>query len=139
MLFRSEFEFVGAELAESQFNLATLMANDDIMTDVGTATIISKSTVTGIGDPSQLSEPIVYTGNEGIHARFNLTETSSDLDIRLVDMAGRTLYRKMVKNLVSGMQYIDLSYSEFDKPGRGICILHLNAGNFSYSKKVLIK
>ena len=134
-----EFEFVGAELAESQFNLATLMANDDIMTDVGTATIISKSTVTGIGDPSQLSEPIVYTGNEGIHARFNLTEAGSDLDIRLVDMAGRTLYRKMVKNMVPGMQYIDLSYSDFDKPGRGICILHLNAGNFSYSKKVLIK
>jgi hypothetical protein len=134
-----EFEFVGAELAESQINLATLMANDDIMTDVGTATIISKSTVTGIGDSSQLSEPIVYTGDEGIHARFNLNEANSDLNIRLVDMAGRTLYRKIVKNMVAGMQYIDLSYSEFEKPGRGICILHLNAGNFSYSKKVLIK
>jgi hypothetical protein len=134
-----EFEFVGAELAESQFNLAILMANDDIMTDVGTATIISKSTVTGIGDPSQLSEPVVYTVDEGIHARFNLTEANSDLNIRLVDVAGRTLYRKIVKNMVAGMQYIDLSYSEFEKPGRGICILHLNAGNFSYSKKVFIK
>ncbi len=134
-----EFEFVGAELSESQINLATLMANDDIMTDVGTATIISKSTVTGIGDPSQLSEPVVYTGDNGIYARFNLAEANSDLNIKLVDMAGRTLYRKVVKNLVPGMQYIDLSYSEFEKPGRGICILHLNAGNFSYSKKVLIK
>ena len=134
-----EFEFVGAELAESQINLTTLMANDNIMSDLGTATIISKSTVTGIGDPSQLSEPIVYTGSDGIYARFNLTEAGSDLDIRLVDMAGRTLHRKTVKNMVPGMQYIDLSYSEFDKPGKGICILHLNAGNFSYSKKVLIK
>jgi hypothetical protein len=134
-----EFEFVGAELAESQINLATLMANDNIMTDVGTATIISKSTVTGIGDPSRLLEPVIYTGDNGIHARFNLTEANSDLNIRLVDMAGRTLYRKVVKNMVPGMQYIDLNYAEFEKPGRGICILHLNAGNFSYSKKVLIK
>lgn len=134
-----EFEFVGAELAESQISLATLMANDKVMNDLGTATIISKSTVTGTGDPSQLSEPIIYIGSDGIYARFNLTETGGDLDIRLVDMAGRTLHRKMVKNMVPGMQYIDLRYSEFDKPGKGICILHLNAGNFSYSKKILVK
>jgi hypothetical protein len=54
-------------------------------------------------------------------------------------MAGRTLYRKTIKNLNQGIQNIDMSYSDFDKPGKGICILNLKAGDFSLSKKLLIK
>lgn len=134
-----EFEFVGSGISESMFSMNTLMANDNVLANAGVATIIGKSTTTGLGDLSQLTEPIVIVDRDGIHAQFNLSESNQDLYIQVIDVAGRTLYRKTVKNLNQGMQYIDMSYSDFEKPGKGICILNLKAGDFSLSKKLLIK
>ena len=134
-----EFEFVGTGISESLFSLNTLMANDNVLSNAATATIIGKSTTTGVGDLSQLSEPLVFVNSDGIHAQFNLTKSNQDLFVQVVDVTGRTLYKKTVKNLNQGMQYIDMSYSDFEKPGKGICILNLKAGDFSLSKKLLIK
>jgi hypothetical protein len=134
-----EFEFVGSGIAESMFSLNTVMANDNFLANAGTATIIGKSTTTGLGDLSQLSEPVVIVDHDGIHAQFNLSKSNQDLLIQVIDVTGRTLYRKTMKNLNQGMQYIDMSYSDFENPGRGICILNLKAGDFSLSKKLLIK
>ena len=134
-----EFEFVGTGISESLFSLNTLMANDNVLSNAATATIIGKSTTTGVGDLSQLSEPLVFVNSDGIHAQFNLTKSNQDLFVQVVDVTGRTLYKKSVKNLNQGMQYIDMSYSDFEKPGKGICILNLKAGDFSLSKKLLIK
>jgi hypothetical protein len=55
------------------------------------------------------------------------------------DVTGRILYRKTFMNLKQGMQYIDMPYSDFENPGKGICILNLKAGDFSISKKLLLK
>lgn len=134
-----EFEFVESGLNESMFNLNTLMANDNLMTDMGAATIISKAISTGIGSISDQSGPNVYAGQDGIHARFELTESNQDVFIQVVDMAGRMLYKQTLKNLNAGKQYIDMSYSDFERPGKGICIINLNAKEFSLSKKLLIK
>ena len=134
-----EFEFVGSGITESLFNLSTVMANDNVLADMGFATIVGKSTTTGIGDLSQISEPVVIVDRDGIHAQFNLSKSNQDLHIQLFDLTGRTLYRRTLKNLNQGMQYIDMSYSDFENPGRGICILNLKAGDFSLSKKLLIK
>ncbi len=134
-----EFEFVNSGLNQSVLNLNTVMANDHIMSNMGTAVITSNSNITGVGDLSGLSAPVVFAGHDGIHARFNLTESQYPLNIQVVDVAGRILYRNSVKNPVAGMQYIDLYYSDFEHQGKGICILNLNAGKFSYSKRLLIK
>ncbi len=133
-----EFEFVENGLSESLFTLSTLMANDNIMTDLGTATIVS-SAATGIGDLSDLSEPFIYAGRDGIHARFSLRESGHDLLVQVIDVAGRMLYRNTFKNLNAGLQQIDIVYSDFEKPGRGVCIIQMKAGEFSISKKLLIK
>ena len=133
------FEFVENGLNESIFNLSTLMANDNLMTDMGTATILSKTVSTGTGGFSNQSGPNVFAGQDGIHARFELTESNQDVFIQIVDMAGRILYKKSHTNLIAGMQYIDLLYSDFERPGKGICIVNLNAKEFSVSKKLLIK
>jgi hypothetical protein len=109
------------------------------MTDMGAATIISKAISTGIGSISDQSGPNVYAGQDGIHARFELTESNQDVFIQVVDMAGRMLYKQTLKNLNAGKQYIDMSYSDFERPGKGICIINLNAKEFSLSKKLLIK
>ncbi len=134
-----EFEFTGSGISESMFSLNTVMANDNFLSNAGAATIIGKSTTTGIGDLSQLSEPVVIVDHNGIHAQFNLSKSNQDLSIQVFDVTGRILYRKTMKNLTQGMQYIDMSYSDFENPGRGICILNLKAGDFSLSKKLLIK
>jgi len=134
-----EFEFSGTGISESMFSLNTVMANDNFLTNAGNATIIGKSTSTGLGDLSQLSEPVVIVDREGIHAQFNLTKSNQDLFVQVFDLTGRTLYRKTFKNLNQGMQYIDMSFSDFENQGRGICILNLKAGDFSLSKKLLIK
>lgn len=134
-----EFEFAGTGISESMFSLNTAMANDNVLANAGTATIIGKSTATGLGDLSQLSEPVVIVDHDGIHAQFNLAKSNQDLFVQVFDLTGRTLFRKTFKNLNQGMQYIDMPYSDFDNPGRGICILNLKAGDFSLSKKLLIK
>ena len=115
------------------------MANDNLMTDMGTATILSRATSTGIGGLSNQSGPNVFAGQDGIHARFELTESNQDVFIQVVDMAGRILYKATLKNLSAGMQYIDMQYSDFERLGKGICIINLNAKEFSLSKKLLIK
>ena len=134
-----EFEFAGTGITESLFSLNTVMANDYILANAGTATIIGKSTTTGLGDLSQLSEPVIMVDHDGIHAQFNLAKSNQDLFVRIFDLTGRTLFRKTFKNLNQGMQYIDMPYSDFENQGIGVCILNLKAGDFSLSKKLLIK
>jgi len=135
-----EFEFPQSGITESQFNLTTAMANDNVLTEIpASATIVSKSSVTGLGNPLKLTEPIVYTDQDGIHTRFELSKSSQDMYVQVVDLTGRILYKKAVKNLSSGPQNFDFFYSEFDNPARGIYILNLHTDDFSYSKKLLIK
>ena len=135
-----EFEFVDSGITESKFSLTMALANDNFLTEFpGDATISNKSTITGFGDISQGSEPIVYTSPNGIHAQVNLSNANQDLFIQVFDLTGRTLFKSTVRNMSQGMQYIDLSYSDFENPGRGICILNLRTDSFSFSKKLLIK
>jgi hypothetical protein len=135
-----EFEFIDSNLSESQFNLTSAMANDYILTeDLGYATISSKSGVTGSDNQSRLTEPVVYTDQYAIHAKLELSKSNQDLFIQVVDLTGRILYKRNVKNLSSGLQYFDLLYSDFDRPNKGIYILNLRTDDFSYSKKLLIK
>jgi hypothetical protein len=134
-----EFEFADSGISESMFSLNTVMANDNILANAGTATIIGKSTTTGLGDLSQLSEPVVFTDHDGIHTKFNLSKSNQNLFVQVFDVTGRILYRKTFMNLKQGMQCIDMPYSDFENPGKGICILNLKAGDFSISKKLLLK
>jgi hypothetical protein len=135
-----EFEFVNSAINESQFNLTTAMANDHILSDnLGYATISSKSAVTGADYQSRLTEPIVYADQYAIHTKFELAKSNQELFIQVVDITGRILYKRTVKNLSSGLQYLDLLYTDFDRPNTGIYILNLKADDFSYTKKLLIK
>ncbi|HCY41540.1 MAG TPA: hypothetical protein DHV48_09320 [Prolixibacteraceae bacterium] len=135
-----EFEFTESGLSESQFDLVAAMANDYIISDnLGTATINSKSDVTWAGKNPELTEPQVFNDQYAIHAKFELAKANQNLDIQVVDLTGRILYKQSLKNLSSGLQQIDLYYSDFDRPGKGIYILNLRAEKFSYSKKLLIK
>ena len=135
-----EFEFIDSAITESQFNLTTAMANDDYLSDIPvSATISSKSAVTGLNNLSQQSEPTVYTDQDGIHTRFELSKTNQNLYFQVVDLTGRIVYKKTVSNLTSGTQYFNLNYADFENPQRGIYILNLRTDDFSYSKKILVK
>lgn len=135
-----EFEFVESGMTESQFDLVAAMANDYIISDnLATSTISSKSDVTWAGKNPDLTEPQVFNDQFAIHARFELAKANQNLHLQVVDLAGRTLYKQTLKNLSSGLQQIDLLYTDFDRPGKGIYILNLRAEEFSYSKKLLIK
>ncbi|MEI8113839.1 MAG: right-handed parallel beta-helix repeat-containing protein [Bacteroidia bacterium] len=135
-----EFEFVDSAITESQFNLTSAMANDDFLMNMAApATISSKTTVTGLNAQSQLSAPTVYTDQDGIHTRFELSKSNQNLSFQVVDLLGRTVYQTTVKNLSSGRQYFDLNYTDFENHTNGIYILNLHADDFSYSKKLLLK
>jgi hypothetical protein len=135
-----EFEFVESGITDSQFNLTTAMANDNFLTNnLGYATISSKSTVTNADYQSRLTEPNVFADQYAIHTKFELSKSNQDLFIQVVDITGRILYKRTVKNLSSGLQYFDMPYTDFNQPKRGIYILNLRADDFSYTKKLLIK
>ncbi len=135
-----EFEFRDSGITESQFNLNTAMANDHILNEnLGYATISSKSSITWSDNQSKLNEPIVFADQFAIHAKFELAKANQDLFVQVTDMTGRILYKRTVNNLSAGLQYIDLRYTDFDRPGKGVYILNLRAEEFSYSKKLLIK
>jgi hypothetical protein len=135
-----EFEFIESGLTESQFDLVEAMANDYIISDnMATSTISSKSDVTWAGKNPDLTEPQIFNDQFAIHAKFELTKANQDLLIQVVDLTGRILYKQARKNQSPGLQQIDLLYSDFDRPGKGIYILNLHAEEFSYSKKLLIK
>jgi len=135
-----EFEFVDSAITESQFNLTTAMANDDFLMDIpAPATISSKSAVTGLDNQSQLSEPTIYTDQDGIHTRFELAKSNQNMSFQVVDLVGRIVYKTMVKNLSSGRQYFDLNYADFENHTKGVYILNLRTEDFSYSKKLLLK
>jgi hypothetical protein len=135
-----EFEFVNSAITESQFSLNMAMANDSFLNDLPVnSTISNMSSVTGLNYQSQISEPNVYVDQDGIHTRFELSKTNRNMAIQVVDLTGRTLYKRDVRNLSSGLQYFDLPFSDFVNPNRGIYILNLKADDFSFSKKLLIK
>ena len=135
-----EFEFKDSGISQSQFNLTNAMANDHIITEnLGYATITSNLGITGIGNLSVIGEPFIYTDQDGIHTRFELSKPNRDLYFQVVDIAGRIIYKRDIHNLSSGQQSFTLPYADFNKPGRGIYILNLRTDDFSYSKKLLIK
>jgi hypothetical protein len=134
-----EFEFVDSGISESQFNLTNAMANDDYLTEIQIpATISSKSGATGIGALS-LSEPKIFTDQDGIHTSFEFSKSIQDLSFQVVDLTGRIVFKRSVKNVSSGSQNFNLYYADFQNPQRGVYILNLRADDFSYSKKLLIK
>jgi hypothetical protein len=135
-----EFEFVDLGITQSLFNLKTVIANDyNLTNNLGYATISNQSAVTGAFDRSRLLEPIVFADQNAIHAKFELSKSNQNLYIQVIDLTGRVLYKKTINNQGSGQQNIDLPYSNFDQPAKGIYILNLRADDFSYSKKLLIK
>jgi hypothetical protein len=135
-----EFEFKESGINQSLFNLTAVMANDYVLTEnLGFATITSKLGVTGIDNLSVSGEPLTYTDQDGIHTRLNLSKSNRELNLQVVDLAGRMIYKRTIYNLNSGQQSFTLPYADFDKTGRGIYILNLRTDDFSYSKKLLIK
>lgn len=135
-----EFEFVDSAISESQFSLTMAMANDSFVDDLpATAVISSKTGVTSIDIQPNQAQPVIYVDHDGIHTQFELSKAGQNLFIQVVDLTGRTLYKKNVSNLSSGMQYFDLPFADFINPNRGIYILNLKADDFSISKKLLIK
>ena len=135
-----EFEFTESGITESQFNLTEAIANDHYLTEIpASATISNKSSVTGVDLRSKLTEPTVYTDQDGIHTRFELSKSNQNLFVQVVDLTGRILYKKTVTNLGSGLQNFDFYYADFENPKRGIYILNMRADDFSYSKKFLVK
>jgi len=135
-----EFEFQDSDVTESQFGLTFGMANDDYLNDLPpTVWISGNSSITGIGNLPNSTKPAAYADQNGIHAKFNLSKSNQNIQIQVVDMTGRVIYRKSVKNLSSGVQNLDLTYFDLESPHSGVYILTIRGEEFSYSKKLLIK
>lgn len=134
------FEFVNPAINESRFDLTNLMANDYILNDhLGYSTISSRTGITGGDMQSRLTEPMIYTDKDAIHAKFELSRSNQELFIQVVDVTGRILYKRTENNPNAGLQYFVLPFVDFTQPKSGIYILNLKAGEFSYTKRLLIK
>jgi hypothetical protein len=135
-----EFEFKESEISESQFGLTFAMANDNYLNEMPPMALISSnSNITGTGNLPNSKNPSAYADQNGIHAQFNLSKSNQNIQVQVVDVTGRIIYRKSVKNLSSGVQKLDLGYSDLENPHSGVYILTLKGEDFSYSKKLLIK
>ncbi|MDO9257789.1 MAG: dockerin type I domain-containing protein [Bacteroidales bacterium] len=135
-----EFEFQDSEITGSQFGLTFGMANDYYLDDLPpTAQISGNSGMTGIGNQQNNPKPIVYTDQNGIHTKFNLSKSNQNIQVQVVDMTGRIIYSRSVKNLSSGVQNFDLNYADLENLHDGVYILSIRGEEFSYSKKLLIK
>jgi hypothetical protein len=135
-----EFEFLDSGITESQFGLTFAMANDYYLNDMPPSAIISgNADITGIGNYSNSRNTIAFTDQSGIHAKFNLSKSNQSLRVQIVDITGRIIYRRDVKNLSSGTQNLDLNYTDMEIPQSGVYILNIQGDEFSYSKKLLIK
>ncbi|MFY9154125.1 MAG: dockerin type I repeat-containing protein [Prolixibacteraceae bacterium] len=135
-----EFEFIDSAISESEFSLSMAMANDSFVNDLPASAVISSKTgVTEVDIQKNMEQAVIYVDHDGIHTRFELSKAVQNLFIQVVDLTGRTLYKRNVSNLSSGMQYFDLPFADFLNPNRGIYILNLKADDFSISKKLLIK
>ena len=135
-----EFEFLDSGITDSQFGLTFAMANDYYLNDMPPSALISgNADITGIGNYSNSRNPVAFTDQNGIHARFNLSKSNQSLRVQIVDVTGRIIYRRDVKNLSSGAQNLDLNYTDFEIPKSGVYILNIWGDEFSYSKKLLIK
>jgi hypothetical protein len=135
-----EFEFQNSDIIESQFGLTFAMANDSYLSDMPSfALISSKSDITGIGNLPNSKKFEAYTDQNGIHAQFNLSNSNQNVQVQVVDIVGRIIYDRTLKNLNSGVQNLDLNYVDLENPHSGIYILSIQGDLFNYSKKLLIK
>jgi hypothetical protein len=135
-----EFEFLDSGITESQFGLTFAMANDYYLNDMPpSAVIIGNADITGIGNYANSRNPVAFTDQNGIHAKFNLSKSNQSIKVQIVDITGRIIYRRDVKNLSSGAQNLALNYTDFEIPQSGVYILNIRGDEFSYSKKLLIK
>jgi hypothetical protein len=135
-----EFEFQDSGITESQFGLTFGMANDYYLNNLPPiAQISGNSGITGIENLQNSAKPLTYTDQNGIHAIFNLSISNQNIQVQVVDMTGRIIYRRSVKNLSSGVHNLDLNYTDLENPHSGVYILSIRGEEFSYSKKLLIK
>jgi hypothetical protein len=135
-----EFEFTGSDISESQFGLTFAMANDNYLSEIPAPAIISsKSDITGNGNLQNGKNPFAYSDQSGIHAQFTLLKTNRNLEVQIVDITGRVIYRRIHKDMSSGNHNIDLTYSEFENPIAGVYVLSIRGDEINFSKKLLIK
>jgi hypothetical protein len=135
-----EFEFQNSDIAESQFGMTFGMANDYSLNDLPSPALISgNADITGIGNSPNNSKTTAYIDSYGIHAKLYLSKSNQNIQVQVVDMTGRTLYRKSVKNLSSGVQNLDITNTDFEVLQSGVYILSIRGDQFNYSKKLLIK
>ena len=135
-----EFEFQDSKISESQFGLTFAMANDSYLSDLPSPALITGNLdLTGLGNQLNRTKPTVYTDQNGIHAKFNITSSKQNVQIEVTDVTGRIIYKRSVKNPGLGVQNIDLSYFDLESPHSGVYILTIKGQEFNYSKKLLIK
>lgn len=134
-----EFEFLDSEVKESQFGLTFGMANDYYLNDLPSFMMISNSELTGTSSLQNSKNPTAYADQTGIHAQFKLSKPGQNVQFQVVDVTGRIIYRKSLKNLGSGVQKLDLGHTDLQNPRDGVYVLTIKGEEFSYSKKLLIK
>jgi parallel beta-helix repeat protein len=135
-----EFELIEPSVDQSTFSLITALANEYKLTFCPVSMFVFTNNITlGMEAQSENSHPVIYYGNQAINVNLILEKADQTVDIQVVDLSGRTIFRKIMKGLDSGYHTFEFPFSNRDNSGAGIFIINLRADDFHYSKKLLIK
>jgi hypothetical protein len=135
-----EFELVNPAIDKSAFSLVSVLANEYKLNGIPVSvSIFTENITTGVEDLPVNSYPVIYYGNNVINVKLLLEKAGQTLDIQLVDLSGRIVFRRILKGLDNGFHSFEFPFSNSGIPEVNIYIMNLYTNDFSYSKKLLIK
>jgi parallel beta-helix repeat protein len=135
-----EFELIEPSIDQSTLSLVSVLANENRLIGIPfSLPVNSNNIMLGIVDWSENSLPEIYYWNQALNVRFLLLKPDQQIDIRLVDLSGKTIFRKIMKGLDSGYYSFEFPFPDSGNEDAGIYVINLRIDNLNYSKKILIR
>jgi len=132
------FKLVNPAIAESEFSIASAIANESQLT-LNNSTIPVTSGVITSFTPVEANRIInIWIGGDQLNIEFYIQSRLKNLNINMTDISGRTLATYNYNEIGEGKQVLQIPMSDLGNLQNGVYLVRIIADGRNFSEKLVI-
>ncbi|WP_321437370.1 right-handed parallel beta-helix repeat-containing protein [uncultured Bacteroides sp.] len=132
------FQLKNPQIKESNFNLINAIANETPVVSSTSNIIIGSEVITGY-ETVNADKPInIWVDADNINVEYYTQQPVKDLNIRVLDVSGRTLALRNFKEIGLGKQVMQIPLSDLGNSQKGVYVIEVNVDSRNFTKKLVI-
>jgi len=132
------FQLKNPQIKESKFNLINAIANETPVVSSTSNIIIGSEVITGY-ETVNANKPInIWVDADNINVEYYTQQPVKDLNIRVLDVSGRTLALRNIKEIGLGKQVMQIPLSYLGSSQKGVYVIEVNVDSRNFTKKLVI-